>query len=103
METQTEVLKCDVCSSERDVTREVFYEGEDEVIRVYDLCPACWLKVYRKAVNTLFNEDNMKISNYLLNMTDEVICDTIYSSKLESFTAEIEGVVESRKVIRYGK
>lgn len=51
METQTEVLKCDVCSSERDVTRELFYEGEDEVIRVYDLCPAFWLKVYRKAVN----------------------------------------------------
>jgi hypothetical protein len=80
---------CFMCGEKKNVFRDVII-SEDQVNRVFDFCPTCWIIIYKEALNTLFGHDEYKVTQLLKNICDTVIAKTFIRERMGDKVEKLE-------------
>jgi hypothetical protein len=91
---------CDVCgASEKDesIHREVFFNDEGKIIRIYDLCFHHWMEVYRNMFLEVFEKNDSKLAAFIKESVDEIIGNVLTRDKLHDLKIKEEPFISQEE------
>lgn len=80
-------LICDVCGSTENVQCEILTMG-DRVDRVYHLCSAHWIDVYRRTLDDFLEQNEYRVNSHIKMIADKLIVDAQHNTKMEKHINE---------------
>ena len=83
--------KCDVCGETKGVVCEILTKGEN-VDRVYHLCPAHWVEVYRRTLDDFLENSEYKVNSFIKMVADRLIVDFTNKEKMSNYVDEDDNI-----------